>query len=334
MDRRCTEDVCLVKATGRSASLDVSLAQTLHDPKNEWNRISAGRVRVARDIKVDWKQYNQDRYLFSHCTIVSSVNVEENGYHIDPVCSPLINNNGNAWSSPVLLSTFRSFVGGENYLEHVQIPELSKGKILDAVVRPIKYRNAKLGKESQVYYVDILVATERCHNDLCGRIASGKLSTLSMGCLANWVQCSQCGAVLGDNQPNCSHISNELLQPFVDENGVTRITAELCGRAMKSDNGNWVGDPDSVKFIEASWVENPAFEGAVLNHFLGDIPKAAAKILDLSSPMLAQTMEELFRMRVADSRGMMALRVACAEINRRKRQDMSSRVARNFWNQL
>jgi hypothetical protein len=321
----------MVKATGRTASLDLSLAQVLVDPRSDWQHMTAGRARVARDISVDWEQYNQDKFIFSHCTIVASVNVEENGYHIDPVCSPLVNNNGNAWSNPVLLATFRSFVGGENYLEHVQIPELSKGKILDAVIRPIKYRNANTGGEANVYYTDILVATERCHDKLCGRIANGELSTMSMGCLANYVQCSHCGKVLGDNDPNCVHIASELLRPFTDSNGIQRMTAELCGRCVKDSNGNWVGDPKSVNFIEASWVEKPAFEGAVLNHFLSEIPKASAKILELPTEKLAFTMEEMFRMRVADSRGMMVLRIAIEEINRRRREDMASRVAKTFW---
>jgi hypothetical protein len=288
-------------------------------------------MRVAREIEVDWSKFNQDQFIFSHCTIVASVNTADNGYHIDPTCSPLVNNNGNAWTNPVLLSTFRSFVGGENYLEHVQIPELSKGKILDAVIRPINYKNSKIGKEAPVYYTDILVATDRKHDGLCKRIASGELGTMSMGCLAHWVQCSRCGSVLGDNDPNCAHIDGGLLQEFTDENGVKRMTAELCGRSFRDASGNWVGDPDSLRFIEASWVDKPAFEGAVLNHFLSDIPKAAAKILELPTERLEQTMEELFRTRVADSRGMMTLRIAMMEINRRRRQDMAKRVVRTFW---
>jgi len=321
----------MVKAAGRPASLDLSLSQVLVDPMNDWRHLTAGRVRIARDIKVDWSQFNQDKFIFSHCTIVSSVNVEENGYYIDPVCSPLINNNGNAWSNPVLLATFRTFVGGENYLEHVQIPELSKGKILDALVRPIKYKNVKLGKEANVYYCDILVATERRHGKLCSRIASGELTTMSMGCLANWVQCSRCGLVLGDDDENCEHIDRQMLQAFTDENGIERVVAELCGRVSKDVNGSWIGDPESVRFIEASWVERPAFEGAVLNHFLSEMPKAAAEILSFPTYKLEQTMEELFRMRVADTRGMMVLRVAIEEMNRRKREDMSSRVLKTFW---
>ena len=150
-------------------------------------------------------------------------------------------------------------------------------------------------------------------------------------CIANWVQCSRCGVVLGDDDPNCEHIDRQLLQEFTDENGVKRVVAELCGRSFRDENGIWVGDADSLKFIEASWVENPAFKGAVLNHFLSEIPKAAAKVLEYPTDKLEQTMAELFRTRVADSRGMMVLRVAMEEMNRRRRQDMASRVSKTFW---
>lgn len=331
MDRRCTSEQCLVTASGRPANLGLSLAEVLTDPQSEWPRLTGGRGRVARDLNVDWNTFNSDTHIFSHATIVGSVNVEDNGYYIDPVCSPLVNNNGNAWSNPVLLATFRSFVGGENYLEHVQCPEFSKGKILDAVIRPVRYHNAKLNRDAQVYYTDILLATERKHEKLCKRIASGELSTLSMGCVAAHVQCSRCGKVLGDHDPNCDHIAHQLGQEFVDEDGVKRVVAELCGRAHKDKNGAWVGDPESVKFIEASWVERPAFEGAVLNHFLSDVPKAASKVMDFPTDKLEQTMEELFRTRVADTRGMIVLRVAMEEMNRRRRQAMAARVAKTFW---
>lgn len=56
--------------------------------------------------------------------------------------------------------------------EHVQIEDLSKGRIVDAVARDI----------GESIYVDILVATDRRHKDLIQAIESGKMSTMSMGC--------------------------------------------------------------------------------------------------------------------------------------------------------
>jgi hypothetical protein len=320
-------------------NLDLPVATVLHDP-SEWGRLAYGNSRVARAIEVDWKEFSQDRYLFSHCTIVSSVAVETEdgkpgaGYYIDPTCAGLVNNNGNAWSNPVLLATFGSFRGAENYLEHVQIPELSKGKILDVVLRPVKWQDR--GRTANVYYADILVATSRKNDTLCRRITSGEVNSMSMGCLANKVQCSRCGKVFGDDDPDCSHLVGSLLQPFVDEGGVERVTAELCGclkvdqntgKLARDENGNLVGDPDSCKFIEASWVERPAFGGAVLNHFLSEVPKAAAQVLRMDMPDLEAVMGDIFKMRVADSRGMMVLRVARAEWIRRRRLGMAQRVA-------
>lgn len=319
-ERRCTSEGCLVKAA-RTARLDLPVASVLSNPRGDWNALSRGKVKVAREIDVDWGEFNQDRFLFSHCTIVSSVATEDNGYHIKPACNELVNNNGNAWTNPVLMATFRSFMGAENYLEHVQIPELSKGKIIDAVLRPVNYKD-KQGREAEVFYCDILVATDKKHDGLVRKITSGELGTMSMGCLANYVTCSRCGKVMGDNDPNCEHIESQLLQMFTGEDGVERIISELCGRTL--ENGE--ADPDSVKFIEASWVERPAFKGAVLNHFISEVPKAAS-IIDFPTRKLEQTVEDIFKLRVADEVGMMVLRVARYELMRRKREEMIERIA-------
>jgi hypothetical protein len=240
----------------------------------------------------------------------------------------LVNNNGNAWTNEVLLSTFRTFVGGENYYEHVQIPELSKGKILDAVIRPVKYAS-QIGGSANVYYVDILVATNRMHDDLVRRIQAGELSTMSMGCIANVCTCSKCGREMRDNQPNCHHIANQLRQEYRDHQGNKRVIAELCGRTyIDPRTGKKVGDPESVQFIEASWVEKPAFKGAVINHYISDISKVANKIIGFNDRKLEEVVEDLFRVRVADKDGMIALRVAHEELKRRKWEKMINNVSK------
>lgn len=327
MNRRCTGNSCLAFAGARSVNLDLPVATVLMNPRHEWRLLAHGgnRIRVARELDVDWKKYNQDNYLFSHCTIVASVKVGSNGYYIDPACSELVNNNGNAWSNEVLMATFKSFVGGENYLEHVQVPELSKGKILDAVLRPLTYKS-KEGNEADIYFCDILVATNKKHDALVAKIASGDLTTMSMGCLADFVQCSKCGKVLGDNQPNCRHLDHEMLQTFKDKDGVERVVAELCGRLIKK-GGKWEGDPKSVRFIEASWVEKPAFTGAVLNHYVAGVPKEAMAILDFPTAKLAETMEDIFRLRVADRAGMIVLKVARAELLKRMQDARQKKIA-------
>lgn len=328
MDRRCVGDSCLAAAGVRGLSLDMPLANLLVNPKQEWNRIASGgkRMMTARNISVDWKKYNQDSYLFSHCSIVASVEVEKNGYYIKTACNDLVNNNGNAWTNEVLLATFKTFIGGENYLEHIQVPELSKGKLLDVVLRPIVYVD-KNGRKANIYFCDILVATHKKHNDLVKDIVGGKLTTMSMGCTCDWVTCSKCGKVVGDNTPNCSHIENELLTKFIDGDGIERIVSELCGRSILDANGKWVGDPKSVKFIEASWVRNPAFVGAVLNHYVSDISKFASSVLHSSNKNLFLAMEDIFKMRVADKNGMLVLRVAQAEVAKRMREERFAKIA-------
>ena len=324
MNRRCTDGVCLMMAGARTFNLDLPVATVLVNPRNEWNQLTAGgRLRIAREIEVDWKKFSQDNFLFSHCTIVASVELEDDGHTIKAACNELVNNNGNAWSNEVLLATFKSFVGGENYLEHVQVPVLSKGKILDAVLRPIHFKSNR--GESDIYYCDILVATNKKHEELVGKIASGDLNTMSMGCLADFVQCSKCGKVLGDNDPNCTHLDNEMLHKYVDKKGIQRVVAELCGRTLMKE-GKREGDKKSCKFIEASWVAKPAFTGAVLNHYISDVSKDAAKILAFPTWKLSETMEEIFKMRVADRTGMLVLRVARAELLRRKREAMIERI--------
>jgi hypothetical protein len=144
-----------------------------------------GRTRVAfRKLDVDWQKYNTKDYLFTHDTACCSVATEDNGYWIKPACFELINANGNAWTNPVLLGSFKTFIGGDNFLEHMQIPSLSKGKILDAIIRPVKHHSDKYNEDADIYYVDILIATNRKHTNLISRIESGELSTLSMGTLA------------------------------------------------------------------------------------------------------------------------------------------------------
>jgi hypothetical protein len=318
----------LAAAGARSVNLDLPLATVLMNPRHEWARIASGtsRLRTARDLDVDWKTYNQDDYLMSHCTILSSVGVKDDGHTILPACTELVNNNGNAWTNQVTLATFRTFVGGDNFLEHLQIKELSKGRILDAVVRPVKYEDKK-GRKADVYFVDILVATSRKHSDLVSKIASGKLTTMSMGCLADEITCSRCGKVLGDGQGNCKHLDNQMLQEYKDKDGDVTVVAELCG-SMKRKGGVWVANAKSVKFIEASWVEKPAFTGAVLNHYVSDVSKEAAEVLRFPAWKLAETVDSLFKMRVADRAGMVVLRVARAEMMRRKREAVAERLVR------
>lgn len=157
--------------------------------------------------------------------------------------------NCDAWERQLLLTTYKTFIGGSNFVEHIQLPELNKGRIIDAVARDI----------GDSIYVDILVATERKYQSLVESIQSSQVNTLSMGCSVSHTTCSQCGNVAEDETQLCKHVKYSKGNTFLDALGKARKIAELCGHAS---------DPKSVKFIEASWVSNPAFKGAVVRNIL------------------------------------------------------------------
>jgi hypothetical protein len=227
------------------------------------------RSRVASHSLLE--KYSPDQFLLTHCTIIASVDVDEmpnvktgakvknaegdeiNRPHPDflikPESSQYINCNGDSWERKLLLACYQSFIGAENYVEHIQIPELSKGKVIDAVARDL----------GDTVYVDILVATNRKHEDLIRRIEAGELSTLSMGCTIQYSICTKCGNIAKDDTELCRHVKYEKGNKFIGPDGKIRVVAELCGHHT---------DPSSVGFIEASWVGNPAFKGAVMRNIL------------------------------------------------------------------
>ena len=222
------------------------------------------------------ESYVINRQAVHNCTIIASVDVElanpkdsKTDYFIHPEFSKFVNNNGDAWTKGVLKNAYKTFVGGENYLEHVQIPELSKGKIIDAAPREIVIGKDKNGKELTTHYIDILVATDRKHEDLIRKIESKELNSLSMGCLIKYSICSKCGRRAVDETEACEHVRFQKNNMFFDDNGIQRKIAELCGHES---------EPDSVKFIEASWVRQPAFTGAVLRSFVEPSEEILAKI--------------------------------------------------------
>jgi len=258
------------------AFLKYANASVVHPAINAaaWDHIltkslaSASSFDNRKATSLALQEYDPKQYMLSHCTIVASVDVDDsklplgrqmyNGVQIDrrfsdylikPECSRWVNNNFDAWDRKLLLGSYKTFIGAENYCEHLQIPELSKGKIIDAAARDI----------GDSVYIDILVATERKHKPLIAAIQSKQLRTLSMGAQVEFTQCSKCGNVAADETQLCSCIRYEKGNSFIDGLGKTRKIAELCGHHSV---------PGSNKFIEASWVASPAFTGAVLRSIL------------------------------------------------------------------
>lgn len=229
---------------------------TSNQPWQSWERHSrtaAKRLadetgRVAGESQVDFAKFTPKKYLLSWATIVAGVEPEKNGYWIHPEHTRWANDNGNAWLNQVLLESYKSFIMAENYLEHIQIPALSKGKVLDAVAWVAR------DKKLPTVFVDILVATDKKrHRALVKDILDDKINTMSMGCNITHSQCSKCGEIFEEGEDQCEHINEQLGKKFT-ENRTKRIIAELCGVP---------GQPGTCEFIEASWVAVPAFSPAV-----------------------------------------------------------------------
>ena len=288
----------------------------------------------AHMANVDWATYNLDDYLFTHNTIVTSVAHDSRDSHTITAGSvPDVNANGNGWLNEVLgppTEIYRTFAGAENYYEHTQIASLSKGKVLDTVLRSVK--NAA---NEPVFVADILVGTHKGHRDLVARIASGRLKTLSMGCIADVTQCSKCGKLIRREGDNCSCLKEEIRQPYKTAYGYESVVAELCGAP---------NEKKSTRFIEASWVESPAYQGAVVNHLITapklelvlqahELMQLGDNIIDFSM-LTDDSVEMLRRTRVADRSGMLALRLLTERAEQLLKTQRVSRIAGRLQNRI
>lgn len=154
------------------------------------SRVASSRQKYASSVL---SQYSPDKWLLSHVSIMASVDVEPDfpgqptkNFRIIPEHSFLVNNNGDAWERELLMKTYKTFIGANNYCEHVQIPELSKGKVVDAALRVVDLAPSTKADGTQLtaQYVDLLVATSWENDDLCRKILSGEFNAMSMGCFA------------------------------------------------------------------------------------------------------------------------------------------------------
>lgn len=257
------------------------------DYRPGWDRVrkaakatALGGTVLARINEILGEEFDPKRYLLSHATIVCSVEtevppgaktgaVEVDGkrvnrktaaYRVKAECDKYINNNHDCWSRAVLLKSYPTFIGENSFLEHVQKPELSKGKVLDAVARDL----------GDTVYIDLLIANDWKHKELCDRIVSGEMNTLSMGCVIDGSTCTKCGNWAADETEMCDHILYEKGNYFHDERGVRRRIAELCGDESISPTGG-------NRFNDASWVETPAFEGARARGVLDVLPGVVSR---------------------------------------------------------
>ena len=231
----------------------------------------------ASDVRGGFQQVPKLRFLNGYCiqmvTGISPVEYRGPVYNFETeedhsyIAAGVAVHNCDCWDRDVLLASYRTFIGGHNFVEHVQVEELSKGRIIDAVARDL----------GDTVYVDILIATDRKHTDLVKAIEAGKMSTMSMGCSVDGTICTKCGHWAADETEMCPHIKYEKGNTFFDNQGRQHRVAELCGHKDIDPTGG-------VHFIEGSWVGTPAFTGAVLNKILSlnegnALGKAASALL-------------------------------------------------------
>lgn len=250
---------------------------TPHLSFQTWNKVrvaSGNSTSIHADLlksaqEVLGEPCTPDRFLLTHSTIVCSVdavpvpgvktgsvtegNTQINrkypDYRITSETDKFINNNLDAWSRGVIKKSYKTFIGAHNFVEHIQVEELSKGRIIDAVIRDI----------GESLYVDILVATDKKNKELVQQILAGEMNAMSMGCSVDFTVCTKCGHVAADETEMCPHVKYEKGNWFFDEKGERHRVAELCGHES-------VGGTGGVTFIEASWVAVPAFKGAVVRN--------------------------------------------------------------------
>lgn len=233
---------------------------------------SSSKNLVVQASEILGEDFDPKKYLLTHSTIVASIDTidvpgAEMGrvrdpytgaaitrkwanYRVKPETSSWINNNCDSWDRPVLLQSYRSFVGAHNFCEHIQIEAQSKGRVIDAIARDI----------GPSVYIDILTATDRKHAALIRDIEEGRMGTLSMGCVTTLTTCTKCGNVASDESDLCSHIRYEKGNTFYDDQGIPHKVAETCGHHTLPNGG--------VQFNDASWVATPAFTGAVLRNII------------------------------------------------------------------
>ncbi len=230
-----------------------------------WERsVRTARRRVVAEsdvepplVEVDFSVFNPRDYLLSHATIVGGVErTEGHPYIVTPHCQ-FINDNGNAWFNQVLLESYQSFLMAYNYLEHIQIPVMAKGFIIDAVAWIVRRNDRGEREKLPTVFIDILVATNRrMHPELIRDIERRNIKTLSMGTEITHFQCSRCGRTFREEDDDtCDHLQDgEIGQWFTGRDGKRHRQAEMCGVP---------GKPGTNVFSETSWVGVPAFEPAV-----------------------------------------------------------------------
>lgn len=153
------------------------------------------------------------------------------------------NQNGDGFPIKELQSSYRSFVGKGNFIDH-KSDDITKirGLVVDA------FMNNEDG------CVECLIAVDKkSHPQLCRDIETGVVNSVSMGTRVGWSTCSVCGNIAKTENDYCSHIS-----------GYKGLKVSMFTNTPEHRYGEWpVHEVNhDLEFIELSWVAVPAFREA------------------------------------------------------------------------
>jgi hypothetical protein len=211
-------------------------------------------------------ELSSNDYIFAQASIVSSTMLENNSYKIHPLTNKYVNSNGDGWSNETLKNNYKSFIGGYNYVNHVQEHEKAVGFLGDAALRKIIVSPEE---NIFVYYVDLLIVTHRDMQNLVKKLLNDQIEYLSMGCEAETSLCTRCGETFRDDEDMCDHLTFDKGKYYLDKFGKKRIIAELLGNEEQG----------SCNFIEASYLTQvPASGMAVKRNILSIRPECSVQL--------------------------------------------------------
>ena len=182
-------------------------------------------------------------------------NISDNpkDYHFAVVpilTSDLPNRNGIAiplaelvrWNPALGRQAYKGWAGMPLHYEHKsEIHDQAIGIIADVALVPVMGFNG-----GRIYKVMALAAVDTTkRTDVTSRVASGDLTTWSMGCMVDEYSCGACGAEEG----RCHHINPKKPAEFYEKDGLLHYR-----------------NVHGVAPFELSAVEDPAFPSAAHNH--------------------------------------------------------------------
>lgn len=166
-------------------------------------------------------------------------------YRARAITADIANQNGDRFPHPELKTAYPTFVGKGVYFNHdSDKPEKAFGIILDAVYTPVHFNDDTFADK----YVELLCAIDRrainvLRPGLLGDIESGKVTSTSMGTIAQMAQCSVCGNKATHMDELCLHVHPQ--SPLYCKG------RDVYGKRCYEDNYGLTFIEDSIVYVPA-----------------------------------------------------------------------------------